>query len=162
MWLIDDTRDFEHQKQFFASAYCVGIFNGYELKRFITPLSLYYGIFDGDNLIAYYWLMKFDKLPGVYKSHEIHVRDEFQNQGIGMFLYERVILVENRTVLSDHFQSHFSSDMWNKIRNNSSIEVGRYNENSNEVDWNVSFDKIATYGNDHMHLIARAKCIFEI
>lgn len=154
MWLIDDTRDFENQKQFFADAYFIGTFNGYIVKRTITPLSLYYGVFEGDNLIAYYWLMKFDKLPGVYKSHEIHVREAYQNQGIGMFLYERALLVEHHIVLSDHFQTHFSSDMWVRLRSNVSIQVGTYDENKNVVDWNGS---INTYGNDHMHLIARAK-----
>lgn len=156
MWLIEDTRDFENQKQFFHDAQVVGSINGFVVKMNRTKLSIYYGVFDDDKLVAYYWLMKFN-YPVGWKSHEIHVADSLQNQGIGMFLYEQAILTGNLVVISDHFQTHFSSEMWDRLRDHPHIEVGRYDEASKQVDWTPDFNKAATYGNDYMHLIARAK-----
>lgn len=156
MWLIDDTRDFENQKQFFEDARDVGSFKSFVLKKAVTTLSIYYGLFDQNELVAYYWLMKFN-FQFAWKSHEIHVLDAEQGQGLGMFLYEQAILVDKLTVVSDHFQTHYSSEMWDRLRTHPSIEVGRYDEALQLVDWSPSFDKAATYGNDHLHLIARVK-----
>jgi hypothetical protein len=155
MWLINDARNFDECALFFKDAMIVGNINHLTFKRLITPLSLYYGLFDGENLMGYYWLLKWEKLPLTYKGHEFHVRDELQKQGIGSLLYEFILFEEGFAVMSDHLHTQLSSRMWDKFSIDSRLDIGMYDELTNKIEWR--FDKEVVYGNDNMHFIVRAR-----
>lgn len=161
MWLVNDTRDFKESSQFFVDAIPVGAYKTFVLKKRTTELSLYYALYDQDVLIAYYWLMKFNDLPNIYKGHEFHVDDNYQKQGIGTFLYEYLLLDEHYVVISDHFHTTGSSMMWDRLWKNPAYVVGHYNEVTKELVWGV-FDKSEVYNNDHMHFVVRAKTIQDV
>jgi hypothetical protein len=156
MWLIDDARNFDQCLQFFKDAETVGMIGLFSLKKVTTTLSIYYAVYDSNELVAYYWLMRWDKLPNTYKSHEVHVKDGYQKRGIGLSLYLHVLFVEKYIILSDHLHTQISSKMWNKLYNIPEVEVGTYNEITDLIDWHT-FNKEYVYGNDYLHFIARAR-----
>mgnify|MGYP003351021883 CR=1 FL=1 len=63
MWLIDDARDFTQCIDFFIDSEILGSFKNFIFKVKKTSLSLYYGLFDNNELIADDWGMKGEKRP---------------------------------------------------------------------------------------------------
>ena len=157
MWLIDDARNLEQCEIFFRDSQTIGSFNKLIFKSKTTHLSKYYGIFNDEKLVAYYWLMKFEKIPNTYKAHEIRVDPSYQKQGIAAFFINHILFREKKQILSDHFHSNAISLVWESFRRNADLIVGTYDEITNEIDWKGNFNKNQLYGNDHVHLIVKAK-----
>jgi len=157
MWLINDFRDFKEAEKLLKDAIPVSSFQNLILKKNITPLSIYYGLFDKEELIAYYWLMAFHGKTDKYRSHEYHVADHYQKQGIGMFLCNYILLEDRLTLISDRSHTKFASYIWDKLLRMENIKVGLFNALDNSIDYSKSLDKTLVYDNDFMHYIAKAR-----
>ena len=155
MWLINDFRDFEECRKLFHDSTTVSSYNLYLLKKKSTDLSIYYSLWDGDKLIAYYWLMAFHGIKDKFRGHEYHVQDCYQNQGIGTFLYRYILVHEKLTIISDRSHTKFSCKIWDKLSNMSDIKVGLYNAITRDENFTEPMDREKVYNNDHMHYIAR-------
>jgi GNAT superfamily N-acetyltransferase len=157
MWLINDFRDFEEAKKLLTNATPISSFQDLILKKDVTPLSVYYGLFNNDELVAYYWLMAFHGKTDKYRGHEYHVADHYQRQGIGTYLYSYILLEDKLTLVSDRSHTQFSNYIWAKLLRMEEIKVGIFNALDESVDYSKPLDKSLIYDNDHMHYIACAK-----
>ena len=153
MWLIDDFRDFKFCKQLFSNqSVSVGNILGYTLKKDTDPCSIYYGLFDGDELVGYNWVMKFKN--NMFRGHEFHIADKLQKKGIGTEMYLYLLLVDRLVFVSDRTHTTPTSNVWNHLTKNPNIEVLMYNAYSDEI---LPIDTDKVYNNSHMHFLARAK-----
>lgn len=153
MWLIDDFRDFEFCKCLFSNnSSVVGNISGYTLKKDTDPCSIYYGLFDGEDLVGYNWIMKFKN--NMFRGHEFHVADKLQKRGIGTEMYLHLLLVDKLIFVSDRTHTTATSNVWSHLNKNSNIEVLMYDASSNKI---LPLDKEKIYNNSHMHFLAKAK-----
>ena len=153
MWLIDDFRNFEDCSRLFDNnTLVIGSIAGYTFKKSTDPCSIYYGLFDGEELVAYNWLMKFK--DNMYRGHEFHVADKLQKQGIGTEMYMYLLFVDKLTFVSDRTHTTPTSKLWVALTNHPDIEVLMYDASTNVIS---SMDKEKVYNNSHMHFLARAK-----
>jgi hypothetical protein len=153
MWLIDDFRDFEYCKRLFGeNTVTIGEIRGFALKRCDDKCSSYYGLFDGDTLVAYNWLMVFKQ--SMVRGHEFHVKDELMGKGIGREIYLYHILQEKKILVSDRTHTKFTGKLWAKLETIPEVEVMMYNASTTEI---LPLDRNEVYNNSHMHFLARAR-----
>jgi hypothetical protein len=161
MWLVDTFDDFKQYLQMFKDAEIIGNFNSLVFKKKTEPLAVYYGLFDGDDLVAYCWFVKFTSQHDMLHVFETRIREDLQKRGIAMFLYRYVLLEDMRTIVSDYSHSVISGIIWEKMSSMPEICVGLYNRITDTIEWGI-FDKGLVYGNSHMHLVAKPKTIQDI
>ena len=159
---MTDLRNFDEASQLFLGATEVAFFNKFLLKRKITDISIYYGMYDNENLIGYFWLMKMRDYKNCVKAYEIHVLNSYQNQGIGTFFYRYLLEKEKYTVVNDFMMTKNSDSIWKKIINMSHIIVGTYDARNNEFDFESLLNTGILYNNDYLHYAARLKLLQDI
>jgi GNAT superfamily N-acetyltransferase len=157
MWLVDTFDDFHQYLQLFEDAEVIGTFDGLIFKRKTGPISLCLGLFEGERLVAYSWMMKFTSRHNLIHGFELRVDKEYQRRGIAMFFYLHVLMCDKtRVIVSDYSHNPQSGALWNKMQTMSELQVGTYNRLTDTIDWSyVDMEKV--YGNHHIHLIVRAK-----
>jgi hypothetical protein len=156
MWLVKTFDDYEQYLQMFVGAKIVGSYKGLTFKKKILPMSAYYGMFVGDELVAYYWLVEFStRNPRVLHGFELRVREDYQRRGIALTFYLEILLEDQYSVISDHSHSPESSAIWDKMQKMPELRVGMYDHYTDIITWG-DVDKNKVYGNENMHLIVSA------
>ena len=162
MWLIDELDNFQETYHMLVGAEPVGKLNSMIMKKKQTELCVYYGLYDSDKLIAYFWLMKMPEFERTLKAFEFHVEEEYQKQGIGFYFYRFIVLYDCQTIITDFSHTRNSSKIWDKLISSHEFKVGTYNAITRVIDYNNPIDKEMIYGNDFLHLTVRSKTIRDI
>lgn len=148
---------FEEYYQLFLDAKTIGNFREYSIKKNVRPMSIYYGIFDGERLASYFWLVPFHSKQNLWHGFEFRVDDDYQNQGIGMFLYRYVATIEKLKIVTDYSHSNIISHMWDKFCQMSDTQVYIYNHLTDEMKPVSVIDPKEVYGNDYIHMVIGPK-----
>lgn len=156
MWLVSTFDDFDQYLQLFEGAETIGNYSGLTIKKAIGPISLVIGMFNKDQLVAYYWFVKFTSQHKMWHGFELRVDDTYQRRGIAMFFYLHVLLCDKDSmIVSDYSHSPASAKIWDKMMSTSYVQVGMYNHLTDTIDWS-HVDKTLIYKNHHMHYVVRA------
>ncbi len=158
MHLIRDLDNFEEiADKFFFEYKQLFIQGGLEYVVRDTGRCLYYGVFDGLQLVGYYWLMRFDPLPmNFYQGYEFHIDTNYQHRGIGMNIYDQILMEDRLAVVSDLSHTPSSSKIWDKLMARENLRVGLFDHTSKLIRWN-GFVKDEVYTSDRYQLVVSAK-----
>jgi len=156
MWLVDTFDDLAQYLPMFEDAEIIGSFEELTFKKKTETLSIYYGLFDEGQLIAYYWIVKFPSQHNMWLGFELRVDLAYQRRGIAMFFYEQIVLVDEKTLVSDFSHNKLSSSIWDKLSKIQGMKVGSYNRITDKIEWG-SLNKEKVYGNGHMHFVVTTK-----
>ena len=162
MWLIDELDDFEETYHMLVGAEPVGKLNSMIMKKKQTELCVYYGLYNNDKLIAYFWLMKMPEFEKTLKGFEFHVEEKYQKQGIGFYFYRFIVLDDAQTIITDFSHTRNSSKIWDKLISSHEFKVGTYNAITRAMDYDNPIDREMIYSNDFLHLTVRSKTIRDI
>ncbi len=154
MWLVDDVREIAHAEEMLTGATPVTTFRDMVFKKKTTELCVYYGLYKDEHLVAYFWSFKVRSLPNTIKAYEFHVIELLRRQGIGLFIYKYIILVDRYTLIPDYSHTTSSSKLWKKLKLIPEIKVGVYNAITDEISYTREEE---VYHNDHLHFIATAR-----
>jgi hypothetical protein len=137
----------------------VSSFKSMVFKKKITTLCTYYGLYDSDRLVAYFWFLNIRTHDKAIKGYEFHVVEDQRRNGIGTFFYEHIVLVDQYTIVTDYSHTVSSSKLWIKLRTLAKFKVGTYDAITDTFEWKApSFETV--YDNDHMHFAVRS-CTME-
>lgn len=154
MWLIDTFDDFEQYLQLFKEAIIVGEHNGLVFKKVNKQMSVCYGLFEGEELVAYFWLVRFkSQYKQIVHGFELRVRESHRGKGLAMFLYMQAVIVDRHWIMSDYSHSPTMNIFWNKFRNNPKLKVLMYNRMDDAIEWHNTIVEEKVYGNDTMHFV---------
>lgn len=156
MWLLDTFDNLSEYLQQYKNAVVVGEYVGLTLKKNVTSVSVYYGLFDGEALVAYYWLITFPSQHRMIRGVELRVDKRYQRKGIAMFLYNHILLADGYVIISDYSHSVPSGNMWDKFRTMSELQIGTYNFLTDSINWSCPINE-EVYGNDYMHFVVRVR-----
>jgi hypothetical protein len=161
MWLVDTFDDFKQYLPMFNGAEIIGEYKSLTFKKKSEALSAYYGLFDGEELVAYYWLIKFTSQYDMLHGFELRVREDYQRKGISMFFYYHIIITEGNTIISDYSHNISSSNIWDKMASIPEMKIGTYDRTKDSIEWE-GLNKEKVYGNGHMHFVVAPKTIRDI
>ena len=157
MWLMKTFDTFEEYYQLFTGAETVDNFREYTIKKKVRPLSIYYGVFDGDTLISYFWVVPFHSKHNLWHGFEFRVSEDYQGKGIGMFLYRYLVTIEKHRIVTDYSHSTSISHMWSKFCDMADMQVYIYNHLNDEMTAVDAIDEQIVYGNDYIHMVVGPK-----
>lgn len=157
MWLINTFDNFSEYYKLFKHSEIVENFQQYTVKKSVHSLSKYYGVFDTDELIGYFWLIPFYSKYQLWQGFEVRVDPRYQKQGIGTFLYRYTVTKDKLSIVTDYSHSISISKMWEKFCTMPDMQVYSFNHLADELcPINIINDN-QIYGNDHMHLVVGPK-----
>lgn len=153
MWLVDTFDNMEQYLQQFVDAETIGEFNGLTLKKRQGEVSIHYGLFDGETLVAYYWLNTFKSHYKLLHGFELRIAEPHQRKGIAMFFYHHIVVVEGNWIVSDYSHNIPSANIWDKMMAMPEYVVVMYDRRSDLIQWHLPVDNKLVYANDYMHLV---------
>jgi hypothetical protein len=152
MWLMSDLRNFKEAEQMFSGAEDVGSINqSIIIKRKLTEISAYYGLYYNDELIGYFWLLIMRNRQKTYKSCEFHIHNAFKGKGLGTSLFRYMILEEGVTIINDYIHTVISYHIWNKLKSDPRIKYGLYNAIDDTLSYDINMSEDEVYSKDYMH-----------
>lgn len=154
MWLIPDLRDFDSiDFTLFKDRTYISNIEKFQLYKTESEKSVKYGLYNEDVLICYIW---FTKVSDGIMTYEFHTRDNYINKGLGYSVYKFIMTDEKQTIITDHLCTKSGLRIWQKLVEDSQIEIGMYDTRNNQT---ILIDDLLfgnLFGNDHYHLKAKA------